>query len=116
MLEQFPDIGLPDWGLSAEPEVSVSKIQLGDGYEIRRQEGINHTRDSWSLGWSNLDPSVAESAYAWLKARKDWKAFSWVNPLDSSTKKVTCTSLRLSHAEYGNSSLGVTFRQDFNPV
>ena len=116
MLEKFPDIGLPDWGLSADTETTVSAIKLGDGYEVRRPEGINHVRDSWSLSWSSLDPLVAEAALKWLSARKDWKAFEWTNPMDSSKKKVVCTAVRLTHTEYGNSGLTATFKQDFNPV
>lgn len=116
MLEQFPDIGAPDWGLSAEPEADVESISLGDGYEIRRPAGLNHVKESWSPSWSSLDPAVATDAYNWLRARLKWKAFIWVNPLDGLETRVICTSARVSHADYGNSALSATFKQDHNPA
>ncbi|MCY1289969.1 Phage minor tail protein [compost metagenome] len=116
MLETFPDIGAPDWGLASDPQATVTSISLGDGYDFRRPEGINHIRESWSPSWSSLDPAMAESAYQWLRERLSWRAFLWNNPATGQTMKVLCTNVRLSLSEWGNSTLTATFRQDFNPV
>ena len=116
MLEQFPPIGAPDWGLGTDPEATVTRVRLGDGYEFRRPEGINHLKDKWSPTWSSLDPDVAEITHAWLKARLNWKAFEWVNPITGLPVKVLCTDAKLTHSDWNNCVLTVVFEQDFNPA
>jgi phage-related protein len=116
MLEFFPAIEAPDWGLETTPEDTIVAAQLGDGYESRAPAGINFSRDVWSMSWSSLDPAVAEATYAWLKPRKNLTAFNWINPISGVTTKVVCKSLSLTYPEWGVCNLSVTLREDFNPV
>lgn len=113
-MDQFPDIGTPDWGLTDEVDASVSKISFGDGYELRQAEGINHLRDKWDLSWSFLTLEQATATYEWLRQRKDLTAFLWTHP-DGRQVKVVCTAVRLSHNDFNDDVLNASFVQDFNP-
>lgn len=116
MLPDFPSIGAPDWGFSYDPVANVSKVTLGDGYEVRRPAGINHLKEQWKPVWSNLDEATAKSTYDWLKERLDWAAFYWTNPDNGERYKVLCTAVSLVKRGWNDVTLSATFEQDFNPV
>jgi len=115
-MDIFPDIGAPDWGLDSEAQARVLKSSFGDGYELRRPDGLNHVTDSWGPNWSSLDPAEAAMAYEWLRARLNWKAFLWYHPTKKVNVKVVCESVSISDADFGRSTLSVKFRQDHNPA
>lgn len=115
-MDTFPSIGTPDWGFGSEPEAKVTKSEFGDGYELRRPAGLNHLKDTWSPQWSSLTPAQADSTYAWLRSRLNWKAFLWTHPTENRQVKVLCTSARVSHEDYGRSTLSATFVEDHNPA
>jgi phage-related protein len=114
-LETFPDIGTPDWGLSVEPDASITTVTLGDGYEVRQATGINHLKDSWSPQWTSITDSQALSTYSWLRARLKLRAFLWVDP-EGVAKQVVCTSVRITYNQYNDMGVAATFKQDFNPI
>lgn len=116
MLESFPNIGPPDWGIDATADDTVVAVQLGDGYESRTPGGINHVRDSWSMTWTSLTPAEGQAAYDWLKPRKNLTAILWINPTTGVPVNVVCKSLSLTHPEWGVCTLSVSLKQDFNPV
>lgn len=113
-MDIFPDIGAPDWGLTENPEASVTTISFGDGYELRQADGINHLRDRWDPVWSFLSPAEALSTYNWLKSRLSLTAFLWNHP-DGRQVKVVCKSVSLAHNNYNDDVLSASFVQDFNP-
>lgn len=116
MIPDFPDIGAPDWGFSYDPQANVKKVTLGDGYEVRRPDGINHLKERWRPVWSNLSEPLAEYVYAWLKERLNWAAFMWTNPDNGVRYKVLCTAVSLEKKGWNEVTLTASFEQDFNPV
>lgn len=114
-MDNFPDIGLPDWGLSDSTNDDVTNIRLGDGYEFRAANGINFRRETWSPRWSHLDDEAGEMAYAWLLERKNITAFLWYHPTRKAVFKVVCREVQLVADEFGNRRLNATFERDFNP-
>lgn len=115
-MDNFPDIGAPDWGLDENPSADVHEVTFGDGYVLRAPKGINHIRDEWSPVWSGLESSVARSTYAWLRSRLKITPFLWEHPVTGETVQVVCTGTKLSYDGFNNEVLSATFRQDFNPA
>lgn len=113
-MDKFPDIGAPDWGFAEATEEDITRIKFGDGYVLRMANGINHQKGQWSPRWSFLDVEVGESAYGWLKPRKNLIPFFWEHPFEGS-KRVVCTGTSLTYDTYGNCVLSATFEEDFNP-
>lgn len=115
-MDIFPDIGAPDWGFGSDAKAKVAVSSFGDGYELRRPDGLNHITESWSPVWSSLDPATAYSAYQWLRQRLEWKAFLWAHPTRNSQVRVVCESVSMSDEDFGRSTLRASFRQDHNPA
>ena len=115
-LDVFPNIGTPDWGFGTDTEARVAVSSFGDGYELRRPDGINHLTDSWSPSWTSLDPSVADATYQWLRQRMKWKAFLWMHPTKNVQIQVVCESASVADEEFGRSTLRMNIRQDHNPA
>lgn len=113
-LEQFPNIGNPNWGFTDETDDTLNEVQFGDGYRLVQPAGLNHQRGGWSLTFS-LEEADALPAYSWLKTRKKVTPFLWTHP-DGTEYQVRCESVRLTYSQYNDYTLAVTLTQDFNPV
>ncbi|MNQ69549.1 Phage minor tail protein [compost metagenome] len=114
-MDEFPDIGTPDWGFAEQPDADVDQIKLGDGYEFREPRGLNYLKDTWSPKWSNLDETDAETAYAFLRARLKLTPFLWTHPLSAVQYKVLCQSVSLEYDTFDNAVLTASLSRDFNP-
>ena len=119
MADLFPPPGLvlpkPDWGFKESPDADVIVEKMGDGYEVRTPNGLNHIKDTLSPTWSSLDPDVGVQAYEFLKSRLNWKSVMWEHPLNGRMLKVVPQQLSITYDTWGNAVLDVQFRQDFNP-
>lgn len=113
-LEQFPDIGNPDWGFTEETSEDLHEVKFGDGYRLVQPAGLNYQRGGWSLTFS-LEEAEAKQAYSWLNTRKKVTPFLWTHP-DGTEYQVVCESVRLTYAQYNDYTLAVMLTQDFNPV
>lgn len=114
-MDVFPLTVNPDWGLSVDAEDDTVTSKLGDGYEMRKPNGINPVRDVFKPSWSALEPEVALSTYQWLRVRQNLTAFLWTDPDSGEPVKVVCTSVSKTQDTWGISALSASFRQDFNP-
>lgn len=114
-MDVFPLTVNPDWGLGVDAEDNTTKSTLGDGYEMRKKNGINPVRDVFKPSWSSLEPEEALATYQWLRVRQNLTAFLWTDPDSLEPVKVVCTSVSKVQETWGNSTLSATFRQDFNP-
>lgn len=105
----------PDWGMGPDVKADVYEGKLGDGYVVRRPNGINYLRESWNPSWSNLDKSQATTLYDWLKERLQLTPFMWQDPISDTQKKVVCTKVSMAASTVGIYQVAATFEQDFNP-
>lgn len=115
-MERFPFAHLaPDWGLATDHTADVEEIKLGDGYVLRRPKGINHLRQSWSPGYSNLTLKEHEDMVAWLRPRLNLTPFLWQHPTSKIWHQVVCTKLRAAISEYNICPVNFDIEEDFNP-
>lgn len=113
-MDNFPDVGAPDWGITENVQDDITTIKLGDGYVLRTPNGINFRRDQWNPKWSHLDRTTAEDLHDWLRARKNLTPFMWEHPFRG-MKKVICTSVTLTWDTYNNAVVSAAFEEDHNP-
>lgn len=113
-MDEFPDIGAPDWGFAESTSEDITTVKFGDGYVLRMPNGINYQKGQWSPRWSDLDTATGDSVYKWLRQRKNLIPFFWAHPFEG-MKKVVCTNTSLSHDTYGNCVLSASFEEDVNP-
>ena len=114
-MDIFPDIGTPDYGLEVATETDMEEITLGDGYVLRRPNGINYLKDSWSPVWSGLEAAQARSTHAWLRERLNRTPFKWVHPITGLQVQVICSAVRLTYNQFNDEVVSASFKQDFNP-
>lgn len=115
-MEKFPFTHLaPDWGLATDYTTDLEEITLGDGYILRRPKGLNHARQSWSPGYSNLTLQERDQMVAWLRPRLGMTPFLWQHPVSKVWHKVVCNKLRTTESEYNVHPVNFDLQEDFNP-
>lgn len=115
MADLMPDFGMPDWGLTHASQKDIGSVQFGDGYTLRKPNGINFTRRVWGgLSWSSLSNEDALALYQFLDDRADQTAFDWVTP-DGETVRVLCSGPSRTQQDFDDTVISVTFTEDFNP-
>ena len=87
----FPDI-TPDFGSSEQAKPNVRIAQFGSGYSQRATFGINQDPKRWTLRWTYLSATDADTIEDFLEARAGVESFDWSPPDETSTYKWICES------------------------
>lgn len=75
----LPDIGV-DFGFTQQMNSSVITTEFGDGYNQRAVDGINETRYTYNLSWTNIDTDRMRILRDFFLGTKCVTAFSWTPP------------------------------------
>ena len=86
----------PDYNATERHSPTVREVQFGSGYVKSVVFGLNQDLARWDLSFSNLTTTQANTANAFLKARKGSEAFDWTAPYASSSSKYKCKSWNIS--------------------
>jgi phage-related protein len=105
----------PDFGAKRRSEPKVTKVQYGDGYEMRAIFGLNQSPKMWDLTWSAKSNSVADAIEAFFEARGAQESFTWT-PIDEATAyKFVVESWNRDFQYADICTITATFRQVFEP-
>lgn len=99
----------PDWGVQVQIAPRIQKYQFGDGYEMRRPDGINTMLETWDCTFKRNVP-VAEAIYAQLKSFGGVEAFVWTTP-DGYTSSFVCDSFSKTKDSIGWNTVKAMFRE-----
>ena len=105
----------PDFGAKRRSKPKVTKVQYGDGYEMRAIFGLNQSPKMWDLKWSAKSNSVADAIEAFFETRGGQESFTWT-PIDEATAYkfvVESWDRDFQHADI--CTITATFRQVFEP-
>lgn len=108
----FPDV-TPDFGASERAKPNVRIAQFGSGYSQRTTFGLNQDPKTWSLQWTNLEASDANSIEDFLEARGGVEAFDWSPPDETNTYKWICKEWSKTLPYATRFSITATFEQVF---
>ena len=75
----LPDIGV-DFGYNRTGTMRTLTADFGDGYNQRTSDGINVTRLSYSVSWSNIDTARKEELRTFLESTNGIESFKWQPP------------------------------------
>ena len=110
----FPSIA-PTYGAQKTSQPKVTKVQYGDGYEMRAVFGLNQNPKSWNLTWE-ISEANADTIETFLDARAaDATSFDWTPPDSNTSYKWICPSWTREFFEFQRSRVDVTFQQVFEP-
>ena len=116
----FTDLGavqrIPDKTLTRNNKPRVIKIQFGDGYEQRVQEGINNITQSFSVTFNNRPKAEIDDIMAFLDNKAGTTAFDFTYPDTNAsgaerTVKVVCEDYTQSYSYDDFYSCTATFRR-----
>ncbi len=115
-MANFPTSIQPDYGAQKSSGPVVRKVQFGDGYETRLTYGLNQNPKQWSLSFTNITETDADTIETFLDARAaDNASFDWQPPGSSVTYKWVCESWSKSIPYANRATIQTTFRQVFEP-
>jgi phage-related protein len=89
-LTTFPAID-PSVGTSKKTNYNIKIAQFGDGFSQRSARGINNVVDVWSLTFTNVNNTDADTLEAFVVARGGTEAFLWTPPFEATEKQWTIT-------------------------
>ncbi len=116
----FTDLGavqrIPDKTLTRNNKPRVIKIQFGDGYEQRVQEGINNINQSFSVSFNNRPKAEIDDIMAFLDNKAGTTAFDFTYPDTNAsgnerTVKVVCEDYTQTYSFDDFYSCTATFRR-----
>ena len=116
----FTDLGavqrIPDKTLTRNNKPRVIKIQFGDGYEQRVQEGINNITQSFSVSFNNRPKAEIDDIMAFLDNKAGTTAFDFTYPDTNAsgnerTVKVVCEDYTQTYSFDDFYSCTATFRR-----
>ncbi len=116
----FTDLGavqrIPDKTLTRNNKPRVIKIQFGDGYEQRVQEGINNIAQSFSVAFNNRPKAEIDDIMAFLDNKAGTTAFDFTYPDTNAsgnerTVKVVCEDYAQTYSFDDFYSCTATFRR-----
>lgn len=87
---------MPDYGARKKTTSKLREAAFGDGYTQRVGQGLNTQAREWELTFSVRSETEIEAIEAFLNARSDGRAFSWVPPFANSAND----TIRVYHKEY----------------
>ena len=109
----FPSIA-PTYGAQKTSQPKVTKVQYGDGYEMRAVFGLNQNPKSWSLTWE-ISEADADTIETFLDARAGQESFDWTAPGEASSAKFVCAEWNKSIPYLNRATVQATFTQVFEP-
>ena len=111
---------VPDRTMSNAIQPRVLKVQFGDGYEQRIQDGINNLKQQFSVTFNNRPKAEIDDIVAFLNNKAGTTAFNFTYPDSNAgggetTIKVVCEdwSQRYSYDEFYSASM--KFRRVYEP-
>ena len=116
----FTDLGavqrIPDKTLTRNNKPRVIKIQFGDGYEQRVQEGINNITQNFSVSFNNRPKAEIDDIMAFLDNKAGTTAFDFTYPDTNArgnerTVKVVCEDYTQTYSFDDFYSCTATFRR-----
>lgn len=116
----FTDLGavqrIPDKTLTRNNRPRVIKIQFGDGYEQRVQEGINNITQNFSVTFNNRPKAEIDDIMAFLDNKAGTTAFDFTYPDTNAsgnerTVKVVCEDYSQTYSFDDFYSCTATFRR-----
>ena len=109
----FPSIA-PTYGAQKTSQPKVTKVQYGDGYEMRAVFGLNQNPKSWSLTWE-ISETDADTIETFLDARAGQELFDWTAPGEAGSGKFVCAEWNKSIPYLNRATVQATFTQVFEP-
>jgi phage-related protein len=104
---------VPSYASAVETTPRLKLVQMGDGYIQRTSDGINASREKWTLVFKNISDQDYSDINGFLKGNIGY-SFDWKPPGESSTRKfLVQDAWKRDFVSYNVNNLSVTFIQVF---
>ena len=110
-----PSAPAPAYEASQQNSPKTRVSQMGDGYELRVNVGLNQNPKVWRLRWQNIKETDADTISDFLDDRaSDGASFDWTPPDTTTSYKWVCDSWTKSIPYLNTATISATFRQVFD--
>ncbi len=103
----------PHYGTRKEVEPRTLTAKLGDGYEQRAADGLNHMPEIWTVVFTSVTHAKAAAIISFLEGKAGVAAFTFTPP-EGAEIKVVCRKWPRTIKGPNLSSLTLTFKQVFD--
>lgn len=113
---------------SDSPEVTIDKVQFGDGYEQVTEAGLNPVRNVFEVRFTKIRRATGRAVSRFLQGepegsiyyRRPSEWFYWVPPyplaaIDSQPLKIRCEKWRITAENFDTVNIDATFVKTFEP-
>ena len=104
----------PSFEATEASKPRVSKIQYGDGYEMRATFGLNTDPKEWTLTFSERTDTERDNILAFLEARNAVESFDWTPPRGDAGKYV-CEEWQVTLRSCNFNTIQAKFREVYEP-
>jgi phage-related protein len=104
----------PSFEATESSKPRVSKIQYGDGYEMRATFGLNTDPKEWTLTFSERTDTERDDILTFLEARNAVESFDWTPPRGDAGKYV-CEEWQVTLRSCNFNTIQTKFREVYEP-
>lgn len=104
----------PTRGSGKNTTARFLKADLGDGYTQRSGDGIQTTKDNWSVTFEALDTTDANTLIAFFEERDGYQNFTWIPFRETVAKKFICPQWNESYLGNSLTTVNATFEQVYD--
>ena len=104
----------PSFEATESSRPRVSKIQYGDGYEMRATFGLNVDPKEWPLTFAERADTERDNILAFFEARGGVESFDWTPPRGTAGKYV-CEEWQVTLRSCNFNTIQAKFREVYEP-
>ena len=104
----------PSFEATEVSKTRVSKIQYGDGYEMRATFGLNVDPKEWPLTFAERADTERDNILAFFEARGGVESFDWTPPRGTAGKYV-CEEWQVTLRSCNFNTIQAKFREVYEP-
>lgn len=102
------------YGTDMTQQMRVRRVQFGDGYSQRAEDGLNAQPQEWRLNWAAIPDATAEALRLFFKERGGVRIIDWTPFGQAVALKWTNGPFKSKPSGYGISDCSVTLTQEFD--
>lgn len=104
----------PSFEATEASKPRVTKIQYGDGYEMRAIFGLNADPKEWTLTFSERTNTERDAITTFFETAGGATSFDWIPPSGSAGKYV-CEEWQVTLRVFNFNTIQAKFREVFEP-
>lgn len=102
------------YGTGMKEDYRVRRVDFGDGFSQRAEDGINNARQVWQMQWKRIRDADAETLRLFFRGLAGVATVDWTPYAQATPRKWTATGWQSQPNGAGLQDCSITFTEEFD--